>query len=362
MDKFAFVIHTTDLNLFSLAIDEPNLTKKRKQLIEQVFTWLPPLNISHITGIRSITGKEIEGYFIYCTLLPEQLLNLNQQFVLKKIVEGGKIAQDLGAKIIGLGAYAANVGRKGILVEKNLKIPVTTGTTYTVVVTVEATLKAMNEVGMELKKARVAIIGASGGIGSTIAQILADKITDITLVARNQNRLNNLANLISRVNNKVKLQITDNIKKAVSSANVVFVSTTSPSTLIDSEDINPGTIICDISQPRNVSPEVADKRSDVLVIDGGIVKVPGDVNFNFYFGLPPKLAYACIAETMILTLEGLFESYSIGGNISLEKTEKIAKLAKKHGFQLSTIRSFGKNVRTEQFDKLREIIRLREKL
>ena len=42
-------------------------------------------------------------------------------------------------------------------------------------------------------------------------------------------------------------------------------------------------------QPRDISTKVAETRDDVLVIEGGIVEVPGDVNFNFDFGFPSLL-------------------------------------------------------------------------
>ena len=49
--------------------------------------------------------------------------------------------------------------------------------------------------------------------------------------------------------------------------------------------------------------QVEKSRDDVLVIDGGMVEVPGKVDFHFDFGFPPGKAYACMAETMILVLE-----------------------------------------------------------
>jgi predicted amino acid dehydrogenase len=95
-------------------------------------------------------------------------------------------------------------------------------------------------------------------------------------------------------------------------------------------------------------------RKDVLVIDGGVIRPPGDVRFNFFFGLPPGLAFACMAETMILTLEGRFESYSIGGNISSERVREIGLLAQKHGFELSDLKSFGKTITTEDLNAVRK--------
>lgn len=362
MHKFGFILHTTDLNLFSIAINEPNLTKKRRKLVEQVFTWLSPFNVSKITGVHSLTGKEIEGFFIYCALLPEQLLNLDPNFVLKKIVEGGKIAENLGAEILGLGAYAAQVGRKGLLVAKNLKIPVTTGTSYTIAVVIEAIVKASQEIGIDLKKAKIAIVGASGSIGSTIANILVDKASNLMLVGRNRDKLELISVELFKKNKKISITIENNIENAVKNTDIIIVSTTTPDTLINIDDLKSGALICDISQPRNVSQKAAFSRNDILVIDGGVVEVPGDVNFNFYFGLPSRLTYACIAETMILTLEEIFESYSIGGNISLMKVLKIEQLARKHGFSLSNLRSFGQDVTEKQIKNFKENIAIKRKL
>jgi predicted amino acid dehydrogenase len=72
-----------------------------------------------------------------------------------------------------------------------------------------------------------------------------------------------------------------------------------------------------------------------LVISGGIVDVPGRVDLGFDFGLPAGRAYACMAEVMVLALEGRYESFSLGQRVEMEKVREIARLARKHGFQLS---------------------------
>ena len=109
-----------------------------------------------------------------------------------------------------------------------------------------------------------------------------------------------------------------------------------------------------MSLPKNISEEAANSRKDILVIDGGVVKPPGDVDFNFYFGLPPGLCYACIAETMILALEERYECYSIGGNISFAKVREISQLASKHGVKLAELRSFGKGVSKEHIEEVKQ--------
>ena len=103
-----------------------------------------------------------------------------------------------------------------------------------------------------------------------------------------------------------------------------------------------------------VSRRVVEERDDVLVIEGGIVEVPGDVNFNFNFGFPPKTAYACMAETMILALEGKMESYTLGRELTLKQVEEIYQLGKKHGFRLAGFRSFEKPILEEEISLIKQ--------
>jgi hypothetical protein len=60
-----------------------------------------------------------------------------------------------------------------------------------------------------------------------------------------------------------------------------------------------------------------------------------------------------MAETMILALEGRFESYTLGRNIRVEQVKGIARLAAKHGFRLAGLRSFERAVTEEQIARIR---------
>jgi predicted amino acid dehydrogenase len=71
-----------------------------------------------------------------------------------------------------------------------------------------------------------------------------------------------------------------------------------------------------VARPRDVSREVVEKRDDVLVIEGGVIAVPGPVNFNFNFGFPDKTAYACMSETMLMALEGSYEPFTLGRDLT----------------------------------------------
>ncbi|MFH1798788.1 MAG: shikimate dehydrogenase [Candidatus Omnitrophota bacterium] len=355
MNDFAVIIHPVNLELLHF-FDPGTYRKGRENLIKKVLEWTPAFKASHVSGARSITGKEIDGYLIMCPLLPDQILNMDSKLVLKKVIEAGKIAESLKVKIIGLGAYVALAGRKGVFVQRNLNTPVTTGTSYTIAIVLENVLKISKEVGLRLENMHITVIGATGAIGSICSSILSEKVGSLNLVARNNHRLENLAyNLCKNKKNTAKIRISDNIRKSLHSADIIISATNTPEALIDVNLLKPGTIVCDISQPHNISEEKATLKEDLLVIDGGVVRPPGDVEFNFNFGLTSGTAFACIAETMILAFEERYESYSIGGRIVRQKVKEISRLATKHGFKLTEFRSFGKEIMREKIEKIKQI-------
>lgn len=350
MNRFAFMIHPLDVH--DLARKFPWMGKLPHSLVENVIRFFPPVNTSHITGIRSPYG-EVDGYFVGCALTTRQMLTLPEEYVLKKIIAAGRLAEKLGAKILGLGATTAVVGDAGITVARNLNIAVTTGNSYTVYTALEGTRKAAEIMGIDLARAEVVIVGATGSIGAICARIMARECRYLTLVARNIAKLDGLAQQILRESG-IAVNRTTDIRKALTTADIVITVTSAAEAVIEPEYLKPGAVVCDVARPRDVSKKVAQQRDDVLVIEGGLVEVPGDVNFNFNFGYPPKLALACMAETMILALEGRFENFTLGRDLTLEQVEEIGRLARKHGFKLAGFRSFERPVTEEQIEAIRQ--------
>jgi predicted amino acid dehydrogenase len=125
--------------------------------------------------------------------------------------------------------------------------------------------------------------------------------------------------------------------------------------VIEPEHLKPGAVVCDVARPRDVSKRVAERRDDVLVIEGGMVEVPGDPpDFGFDFGFPLRHSYACMAETMALALEGRYEDYTIGKDLRVEQVNEISAIAGRHGFRLSGFRSFEQPVSEETIARVRE--------
>jgi len=82
--------------------------------------------------------------------------------------------------------------------------------------------------------------------------------------------------------------------------------------------------------------EVA-KRPDVLVIESGEVYLPGEVRMKQIGFDDHNVVYACLAETIVLTLEGRFENFTVGRSIEWEKVHEIYKMGLKHGMRLAAI-------------------------
>ncbi|MCR4406881.1 MAG: shikimate dehydrogenase [Anaerolineae bacterium] len=353
MDNFAFVIHPID----------PKRDVERKfpllgrllpvSAINFLSRFFPPIYISHITGIRSAaTGKEIEGWFVACPLTPARMMQLPTPVAYHKIVQTGHMAEKLGARLLGLGAFTAVVGDAGVTIASRLSIPVTTGNSYTIAVAVQAVREAAQRMDIPLSQATAAVVGATGAIGRVCAQLLATDVPQLILVGRRMEALEKVAEL-TRQRGQAQLQTTTDIT-AIHRADLVLTVTSAIETIIDAHHLKTGAVVCDVSRPRGVSRQVVEQRDDVLVIEGGMVDVPGDVDFGFDFGFPPKTAYACMAETMILALEGRYESYTLGREITIEQVTEIERLAEKHGFRLAGFRSFERAVTDEYIEQIKE--------
>lgn len=344
MTKFAFIIHP--LTPRNAVRKYPILRFAPDFVIEQIIQRKKPMVVSEISGIESITGAKTEGWFIGCPLTPKQMMTLPLEFVYKRIGECCDLAHSMGAQIIGLGAFTSVVGDGGLTVAKGRPIAVTTGNSYTTATAIEGTLKACGLLGLDPAQSTLAVVGATGSIGKTCATILGREFGRTILIGRDPERT---AAAAAEVRNGEATTSIDRIREA----DAIITVTSSDAAVIMPEHLKPGCIVCDVARPRDVSVRVGKERPDVLVIEGGVVRVPGNVEFGFGFGFPPHTAYACMSETMMLALEDRPESFTLGKDVSVAQVEETWRLAKKHGFELAGFRSFEKAVDEEAIERAR---------
>jgi fatty aldehyde-generating acyl-ACP reductase len=253
----------------------------------------------------------------------------------------------LKVNMLGLGALAGTVGEAGKILSERIALPITNGTTYAASAVVETVLKAAELRNLKLDKAKVAIIGATNSIGKISAMVLARQVTQFSLVAKNQERLSDFVNKFKSENSVMVQNCGNDVGKAIKDADIIIFTTTaievSSKIKIEMGSLKRGAIICDIPVPRNITPEIAKARPDLLVIDGAVIEPPCEIKLKIDTGLLPNQIYACMAETIILTMEGKFESFSCGWEPSLRKVDEICVLAHKHGFK-PAFTSFGEKI------------------
>jgi len=352
MDTFAFIIHPIDPKR-DVSRKYPFLGRiLTERQIDFFSTFFPPVYISEIEGITSqSTGNQVKGWFIACPYTPRRMIELREQRVYRKIIETGHFAERLGAQILGLGAFTSVVGDAGVTIARALEIPVTTGDSYTVSIAVQAIREAARVMDIPMKQATAAVVGATGSIGRICAELLADDVAELILIGRREAALEQLRTRLQG-SGKAEMRISNRVDD-ISQAQLILTVTNAIHDVVHPEYLRPGSVVCDVARPRDVSAMVAAVRNDILVIDGGMVDVPGPVDFHFNFGFPAGKAYACMAETITLALEGRFADYTLGKDISRQRVDEITTLAAKHGFRLSGFRSFEREVTEEQIDSVR---------
>src|SRR6202162_764257 len=351
--KFAFVIHPTSLD--DVVRYEPGAVGKGRPLIEKILEWMPAYAAAHVTGVRTPDGRETEGWFVGATFLPEQMLALPRERVYSKILKAISIGADLGAEIVGLGAFTGVVADAGITIAERSPIPVTTGNSLTIAAGVKSLLRGAREMEIDLAGSTAVVIGATGSIGSAWVELIAPHVENVGLVARNLTRLRKLQEqLAPRV--PCLLSIETDVRAAVPRGQLVLTATTSTQELIEPEDLQTGAVVCELSLPHDVGERVALERPDVLVTEGGNMRIPGAVRFErvrepgreFDNAFAAGTALACMSETMVLALENRREHYTLGRGIDLAKVREIETLATRAGFELADMRAFDKPITAER--------------
>ena len=370
--SFGFVVHPPTLRHVRKAI--PAMRYVPDGLVVSLIRYQQPYLISRVRKVSSVLGHEVQGFFIGCPLLPKQMLELETEFVLGRIVGAGRIAERLGAGILGLGGYTSIVGDKGrtvaghyfrtllphglaqhvglahcesgqlaryfhdlLLIEHDtvasrISIAVTSGSAMTAWSAVEAIRRLAAQRGVDPGRSTLAVIGASGSIGSLCTKVLALSVRKVIISARHQDKLERLRDeLVKSCPTEVRVEI--DAHKAVAAADLVITTTSAPDALFTAEELRPGSVVADVSVPKNIS-KVEHSRDDVTVVDGGRVKLPGKPEFSVDIGLSRGVVYACMAETMVLALEGRLENFSLGDNIDPAKVDEIGRIGRKHGFDV----------------------------
>ncbi len=356
--KFCFIVHP--LSMDDLVRYEPSAKGKGPAIIRKIMEWMPSWAAAHITGVRTPDGRETEGWLVSAALFPEQIMEFPREEVYKRIVRAIEIGTELGAQVAGLGAFTGVVGDGGVTIAERSPIPVTTGNSLTIAAGIQSLFRGANEMGIPTSEATAVVVGATGSIGSACAKLVAPKVKHVVLVARNNTRL---AKFHESIKNELPCasSYTTDVSEAVRQGQLILTATSSTQEIIQPEDLQTGAVVCELSLPHDVSRQVAQLRPDVLVTEGGNMKLPGNPRMErvrepgqeFDLNLPPRTALACMSETMVLALENRLEPYTLGRGIDLQKVIEIEQMATRCGFTLADMRAFDAAITPEKISAIR---------
>ncbi|MBP9059292.1 MAG: dehydrogenase [Rhodoferax sp.] len=343
--RFAFVIHPLSQTYIKKGLPVPAATPKFvMNQVERLAAHLPPFVYCKMDNIISPTGAEAEGWLISIGGTPKEMLARSPEFTYRRLLLAAKMAEKKGAQIMGLGAFTKVVGDAGVTVARRATIPVTTGNSYSASGALWAAADAMRRMGLlEIHKnrkvaAKTMVIGASGSIGSVSARLLAMTFDEVYLAGRTLSKLDELKASILQETPNAKVFTTVDYNELLGDMDMIVTSTSGAGKeILDIMRVKPGCVITDVARPLDLPASDVAKRPDVLVIESGEIELPTKVHGMKSIGLPDNVIYACLAETIVLALEGRFEVFTVGRDTEWEKVKEIYKLGLKHGMKLAAI-------------------------
>jgi predicted amino acid dehydrogenase len=344
--RFAFVIHPLSQEYIKKGFPVPKGTPKFvMNQVESLAAHLPPMIYCKMENIVSPTGAEAEGWLITVGGTPKEMLARSPEFTYRRLLAAARMAEKLGAQIMGLGAFTKVVGDAGVTVARRARIPITTGNSYSASGALWAAHDAMQRMGLiklhpvdKHVMAKTMVIGATGSIGSVSARLLAMAFEEVVIAARDMKKLERLKASILEDTPDAKVVCATDYDALLGDMDMIVTSTSGAGKkILDITKVKPGCVITDVARPLDLPPEEVAKRPDVLVIESGEIELPTPVRGLKSIGLPANVIYACLAETIVLALEGRFEVFTIGRDTEWEKVKEIYKLGLRHGMKLAAI-------------------------
>ena len=284
--------------------------------------------------IRSRTGEAVRVYPILLPVTSCWMKHAIDRRAFRRprslIARGLDTARRLGCAVVSLGQYTSIVTRSGAALRAR-GAPVTTGNSYAVALTAEALERARGDAGADPGRV-LAVVGALGNVGSGVARLLGPGYRRTILLGSDRPgtraRLEGMARRIG--NGEVA---TDPAALRDADTVVSAVSATTP--VLGPEHFAPGAVVCDVSVPASVRPGTGRARADLRLLRGGIARLPNGEDLEIAgFHLAPGQVYACLAEGMLLGLDGARDA-TLTGPITAERVHRMAALAHRHGFQLA---------------------------
>jgi predicted amino acid dehydrogenase len=369
-NRFAYVVHLLgpgDMRRFDPSLERVT-DVQMEQFRKSMAGFLKPFPLDKLVVYRP-DGSFAEGELIVLPHLPAELLAILGRGQAVDLVQS---AVDLGiargARVVGLGGFSSIISYGGNALEERPGVTVTSGNSLTTWAALRSVELACAEEGRKLAQSTVAVVGANGAIGHALSKFFAERAGELILVGNPSNPEASLRKLqrvardcrrhVARLaaagrefspgslaaeltvrpddaDLESRITLTTDIDQHLPRAHIILTATKEVLPFIKSCHLRERALVCDVSRPFNVAPEVIRRRKDVrLVGGGGLIKTPDSSVLGYIEESDrPKVLLSCAAETIMLALSG-YQSKHLCGHLDTETIEKIGGQAENFGFSV----------------------------
>ena len=289
--------------------------------------------------LRSPTGSTCTGEVRYLPWTAQDILRRPQAARLMVVDEVNDLAV-AGADLVGLGGATSIVGDRGLWTAQRVDVPVTSGNALTSYAAWQGVHDIARLLDLPVADLPLCVVGYPGAIGLAVTRLLLDDGAHVHVVHRPTHVPSALLRYLpERQRDRVSLGSSLDV---LAQRPFVVVAASSSGGLIGPATLAPGSVVIDVALPRDVLPG-ADDRPDVAVLDGGLVSAD-TLAIDDGPLAPTQGLNGCLAETIVLALEGRAESLSLGRELDPDAVRKIGCAALRHGMRIAPLVRLGRPV------------------
>ena len=343
--RVAFIVHAIDAE--HLLAWDPSLdsfdVKALDELIMKATQFLGPVSYDEL-HVHSPLGSQVHlsviGLFYTSEHLFRAYRSRDRDHALKQLEAAVAYARQRGCTVAGLGGFHSIISSNGQRLRAN-GIGLTSGNALTVGMGVRALNAAAENAGIDLSNATLGVVGATGNIAQAYALLMAQRVKRIVLITRQgaARRCRPLVQQLLELSPRIEVEVAECLD-ALRSCSLIVTASNSPDAIIYPQHLGPQrAVICDISLPPDVAAEVKLIRSDVTVLKGGVVRLPCDPDLTIP-GVPlaPGHVFACMAETLLMGLEGV-QDHGSYGPITPQRVQWALAMADRQGFTMAELQT-----------------------
>ena len=253
-----------------------------------------------------------------------------KRFYISKIQEAVDKLTREGVSCISLGAHTSIVSGNGLNIAERNGCKVLTGNTLTVASAVYHLNKHLKELSQDgPKPLTIAIVGASGNIGSGIVGCLADPAYSgyhLLLLGNNEKRLKNQKERLSGTVNQVTCS-SDLFKLDTADIILCCVNTNDPVIFPHHLNTRKKVFIIDISVPSALSERVRSMKNVALCDEASSVYLENENDLLISSHTPPGKIFCCAGESILCALYKL--QVPLKGHIDRSAVMKLIELGVK---------------------------------